>query len=166
MKLIVFIFSLMLLFTVSDTVFAQQNETKKKHDKNKKNDPKVEIFHEDCNVFMGTDETKAIGEVSVSEGRTMFQVRSVLRKNIAGVLNCYNQNNGTDKNLTANLMVAFKINLNGDVSDIQMLSCLLSSPNPNIEPCIILLLGKIKFPKCESNYEVNVMFPLTLEPKI
>lgn len=154
-----------MLFSFTQICVAQHSEGKKKHDKHKKNDPSIEILHEDCNVFMGTEETKAIGEVSVSEGRTMFQVRSVLRKNIAGVLNCYNENNGAEKNLTANLMVAFKINKDGDVSDIQMLSCLLSSPNPNIEPCIILLLGKIKFPKCESSYEVNVMFPLTLEPQ-
>lgn len=165
MKLIVLVFSFLLLFSFTHVCEAQQSEGKKKHDKHKKNDPSIEILHEDCNVFMGTEETKAIGEVSVSEGRTMFQVRSVLRKNIAGVLNCYNENNGAEKNLTANLMVAFKINKDGDVSDIQMLSCLLSSPNPNIEPCIILLLGKIKFPKCESSYEVNVMFPLTLEPQ-
>lgn len=164
MKLIGIVFSLLLLIGLTQTSEAQ-TEGKKKHDKNKKNDPKIEILHEDCNVFMGTDETKAIGEVSVSEGRTMFQVRSVLRKNIGGVLNCYRENNGEEKKLTANLMVAFKINMEGDVYDIQMLSCLLSSPNPNIEPCIILLLGKIKFPKCESNYEVNVMFPLTLEPQ-
>lgn len=164
MKLIGIVFSLLLLFGFTQTTVAQ-TEGKKKHDKNKKNDPKIEILHEDCNVFMGTDDTKAIGEVSVSEGRTMFQVRSVLRKNIGGVLNCYRENNGEEKKLTANLMVAFKINMEGDVYDIQMLSCLLSSPNPNIEPCIILLLGKIKFPKCESNYEVNVMFPLTLEPQ-
>lgn len=164
MKLIGIVFSLLLLFSLTELSVAQ-TETRKKHDKQKKNDPKIEILHEDCNVFMGTDETKAIGEVSVSEGRTMFQVRSVLRKNIGGVLNCYRENNGEEKKLTANLMVAFKINMEGDVYDIQMLSCLLSSPNPNIEPCIILLLGKIKFPKCDSNYEVNVMFPLTLEPQ-
>lgn len=164
MKLIGIVFSLLLLISFTQTSVAQ-TEGRKKHDKQKKNDPKIEILHEDCNVFMGTDETKAIGEVSVSEGRTMFQVRSVLRKNIGGVLNCYRENNGEEKKLTANLMVAFKINMEGDVYDIQMLSCLLSSPNPNIEPCIILLLGKIKFPKCESNYEVNVMFPLTLEPQ-